>query len=114
MVRITNAFQRQSEKGPFVVLELTGDLEMVQSVNTLRFYATVRKATVSTTVDLETAQLFIGRQMPGRIVKTPSEPYEFTIPETGEVITFSHRWEFAPYEEAPVYKMEVEKGRKAA
>jgi hypothetical protein len=90
MVTITNAISKQSEKGPFVVLELSGDVEMVQSQSTLRFYATVRKCTVSSTLDLQTAQACIGKQLPGRIAKVPCAEYEFVIPETGEVITLSH------------------------
>jgi hypothetical protein len=46
MVTITNATQKQSDKGPFVALELSGDIEMVQSQSTLRYDATVRKCTV--------------------------------------------------------------------
>jgi len=41
MVKITNAIQRQGPDGLFVLLELQGELEMVQSGNTGRFYATV-------------------------------------------------------------------------
>lgn len=40
----------------------------------------------------------VGKSMVGTIIKVPSEPYEFTIPETGEVITRNHRYEYAPVE----------------
>jgi hypothetical protein len=56
MVTINNATQNQSEKCPFVALELSGDIEMVQSQSTLRYYATVRKCTVASTLDMQTAQ----------------------------------------------------------
>jgi hypothetical protein len=38
--------------------------------------------------------------MRGKIEKIASELYEYTVEETGEVITLSHRWEFLP-ENAP-------------
>lgn len=90
------------ENGPFVLLELSGDIEMVQSMNTLKFYATVRKCTVTTTVDLDTAKSFIGTKMPGRIVRAKSDPYEFTVPSTGEQITLGHKWEYLPEETVPI------------
>ena len=101
MVRITNATQKMGENGPFVLLELTGDIEMVQSMKTLKFYATVRKCSVTTTVDLATAKSFIGRQMPGRIVRVQSDPYDFTDPNTGEVISLAHKWEYIPEQTVP-------------
>jgi hypothetical protein len=91
MVTITNVIERESDKGSFVLLELSGDVEMVQSQNTLRFYATVRKCTVSTTLDLQAAKACIGKQLPGTIVRVQSEPYEYTNESTGEVMLLSHR-----------------------
>jgi hypothetical protein len=44
--------------------------------------------------------MLIGREISGRIEKVPCEEYEYTVEETGEVITLSHRWEFLP-ENAP-------------
>src|SRR5687768_3240275 len=96
MVKVTNASERTSENGPFVILELTGDLEMVQSSNTGRFYGTVRKCSVSATVDLATAKGFIGKQIPGSIVRVRAEPYDYALPETGEVIKLAHRYDYIP------------------
>lgn len=98
MVRITNAVLKDSENGPFVLLELSGELEMVQSQNSGRFYATVRKCNISATVDLETAKGFIGKEMEGNIVRVETEPYEHLLERTGELVTLSHRWEFRPPE----------------
>ena len=98
MVTITNAIQKDSDKGSFVLLELTSEVEMVQSQSTLRFYATVRKCTVSCTLDLQTAKACIGKQIPGSIVRVQSEPYEYTNESTGEVMLLSHRWDYVPEE----------------
>jgi len=106
MVTITNVIQKESERGPFVVLELTGDLEMVQSQNTLRFYATARKCTVPSTFDLQKAKACIGKQVPGTIQRVQSEPYEYTNESTGEVLQLAHRWEYVP-EGAKVVQMQA-------
>ncbi len=34
--------------------------------------------------------------MPGKIIKEECEPFDYVIKETGEEITVSHRWVFAP------------------
>jgi hypothetical protein len=109
MVKINSVLQRQGEKGEFVVLELTGDFEMVQSQNTGRFYATVRKCSIPCTLGLEEAKAFIGKEMPGAIQKLECEPYEYTVESTGEVITLNHRWEYLPEGKTttPVVEMKV-------
>lgn len=37
MVTVTNVLLKETDKGPFVALELSGDLELVQSQKTLSF-----------------------------------------------------------------------------
>ena len=102
MVTVKSAAERiGKEEKPFIALELTGDIELVQSQTTGRFYATVRRCSISSTFDLETAKQFIGKQLPGNIVRVESEPYEFVIPQTGEEITLSHSWVYMP--EEPTY-----------
>lgn len=96
MVKVCNVLSREGENGPFAVLELSGELEMVQSSNTGRFYATVRKCTIPCTLEIEEAKAFIGTKMLGSIQKVECEPYEFTVPGTAEVVELSHRWEFVP------------------
>ncbi|PXX22838.1 hypothetical protein [Arenibacter sp. ARW7G5Y1] len=101
MVRIINFKQYTSEEGKvFNVLELQGGIEMVKSQQTDRFYATARKATIPSTFDENTCKALIGTELAGKIVKVDTEPYDYTIPESGEVIELSHRYEYQP-EEAP-------------
>lgn len=92
MVRIINYKKRQSEEKEFFVLELSGGVEMVLSKTTGQFYATSKKATITSTFDEETCQSLIGSEFPGSIVKEECEPYEYTIQDTGEIITLSHRY----------------------
>lgn len=96
MVIVKNYHVRENEQGSFISLELMGDIELVQSTNTGRFYATARQCFVSSTFDENVAKMMVGRTIPGNIVRTKSEPYEFTIPATGEVITLAHRWDYEP------------------
>ena len=85
-----------SDGEPFFALILEGDLEMVQSSETGRYYATARRTSITSTFNEETCKRMIGRSMPGSIQKVDSEPYEYTVPESGEIITLSHRWEYQP------------------
>ena len=96
MVKIIATHLRKSEQGNYISLELQGDLEMIQSQNTGRFYATARRCFVSSTFTEEVAKGFIGKELPGEIVRVQSEPYEFQIPETGEVITLTHSYLYIP------------------
>lgn len=107
MVTVTGFKTKQANDGhSFTLLELQGELEMVQSQETGRFYATARKCAVSTTFDEVLAKSFVGKQMPGRIVRVQCEPYEYEVESTGEVITLSHRWGFWPEgAEAPMLEV---------
>jgi hypothetical protein len=99
MVKVIAAHLRESEKGKFVTLDLLGQIEMVQSQNTGRFYATARRCSIGTTFDLETAKGFIGQLLPGSIGRVPCEPYQYAVPESGEVITLAHTYAYIPQEE---------------
>ena len=99
MVRIINYKTRQREDGTdFYLLEVQGGIEMVLSKTSGQYYATAKKATVSTTFDEETCKALIGSEFPGIIMKQECEPYEYTIKDTGEVITLNHRYVYLPEE----------------
>lgn len=90
------------ENKPFYSLELTGGIELAQSSQTGRFYATARRCFISSTFTKEQAESFIGTKMPGTIIREACDPYEFTVPETGEQIELSHTWVYVPEEPALV------------
>lgn len=99
MVTVINFKERNKEDGTsFFVLEIQGGLEMVRSQSTGQFYATAKKAYLPSTFDVMTCQALIGTQMPGSIEKIECEPYEYTVRETGEIITLSHRYSYVPEE----------------
>jgi hypothetical protein len=95
MVKIIDYTKRQNAAGEdFFLLVLQGGLQIVKSQATNRCYATMKQANMSTTFDENTCKSLIGEEIPGSIVKVETQPYEYTVPETGEIITLSHRWEY--------------------
>ena len=66
----------------------------VKSKATGRIYLTAKTAFVATTFDEQTANSMIGQEFEGTIKRVETDPYEYTIEETGEVIQLSHRWEY--------------------
>ena len=97
-VKNYNLRQKEGEEKSFITLTLESGIEMVQSQNTGRFYATTRTCNISTTFDEATAQRMIGQQIPGAIVRVPCEEYEYIIPESGEIITLGYSWDYVPDE----------------
>lgn len=95
MVRITDYKNVKKEGGKeFNMLIVQGGIEPLVSKKTGRIYFTIRKANVTTTFDEETCKLLIGTELQGTVEKTVCEPYEYTIPETGEVMTLKHNWQY--------------------
>lgn len=103
MVRIVNYQKRQTEEGkPFFVLEIQSGIEMVLSTKTGQYYATAKRANISSTFDEETCRALLGTDMLGNIVKADSEPYEYTIRDTGEIIMLTHRYVYQPEINNPI------------
>jgi hypothetical protein len=111
MVTITNYRLRENKMGKsFVALELQGDVEFVQSLETGRFYATSKRCTITSTFDEERAKSLIGTKLPGKIERQSCEGYDFTVPESGEVIKLAHTYNYAPDENSEVtYVRQVSK-----
>ena len=110
MVRIIGYKTRQKDDKDFFVLEITGGIEMVQSTQTGQFYATAKKAYISSTFDEQTCKALMGSEIAGTVEKQECEPYEYTVKDTGEVILLTHRYMYVP--EAPS-KPAVEKNFEA-
>jgi hypothetical protein len=106
MVTTANYHQRTSAKDgkTFITLELQGDVELVQSLNTLRFYATARKCHISCTFTEEIAKTLIGTKFPGTILRVEKEPYDYAIPETGQIVRLADGYEYQP--EGPAIGMQ--------
>jgi hypothetical protein len=101
MVTITNYFVRQTQEGKsFIALELTGDLELIQSSGTGRFYATAKRCSVSSVFTEEVAKTLVGKTLPGRIDRVETAPYDYVVPGTGEIRSLSHTYVYRPEEKA--------------
>lgn len=101
MVRIINYQKRMTEEGKeFFTLDLQGGIEIVKSQETGKHYMTARKASMSCTFDEATCQSLLGTELPGSVIKVDCEEYAYTIKDTGEVITLSHRFEYVDQEPA--------------
>lgn len=110
MVKVINWKAYQTEDGKeFYALQVQGGLEAVKSKETGRTYLTARKATVSCTFDKETCEMLKGTELPGSIKRIETEPYEYAIPESGEVVTLTHRFEYVGEDETIVHQNVVEK-----
>jgi hypothetical protein len=97
MVTVSNCEQRKNAQGElFTVLILEGGLEIVISKNTGKPYAKVSKVSLPAVFDLNTAKRMVGSQLPGSIEKKACEPYDYAIPDTGEVIQLSHEYSYNP------------------
>lgn len=108
MVRITDYRTIQKENGEtFYALIVQGGIEAVKSKETDRIYFTARTATVASTFNEATCQSLVGTQFPGEIKRVEVEPYEYLVPETDEIITLSHRYQFIPEEESTVSKQVI-------
>jgi hypothetical protein len=97
MVRIISYKLSQNAEGKeFVMLKLQGGVEAIQSQQTGRFYLTAKTCFINSTFDESTAEALIGSQLPGSVERVTCDPYEYTIKETGEVVTLLHRFEYMP------------------
>ena len=95
MVRITDYKNVKKEgRKEFNMLIVQGGIESLVSKKTGRIYFTMRKANVSTTFDETTCKSLIGSELPGTIEKINCDPYEYTVEETGEVLTLTHNWQY--------------------
>ena len=93
-----------NEGKSFVSLKLQGDPEFVQSQQTGKMYLTAKTCSIASTFDEATANALIGKELPGTVERVSSDPYEYTVQATGEIITISHRYEYKP-EPGPANKL---------
>jgi len=97
MVTVVDYAIRQRKDGTsFIALILQGGLSLVQSRNTGNYYATVKRCSIPSTFDEETAKAMVGEQVPGSIQRQSCEEYEFVAQNTGEVVTLDYRWAYVP------------------
>lgn len=110
MVTVIDYAVRQNSEGEeFVALIIQGDLDIVESRSSGRLYATAYQTSITSTFSEEVAALMVGKKLPGQIKRIACDPYDYTVPETGEVIQITHTYEYAQddniaKEHAPVFE----------
>ena len=93
MVTIVDFVKRQNKEGKeFNALILQSGIELVKSHETGRWYATAKKASITSTFDDAMCRNLIGQQIPGCVQRVECDPYNFTVKDTGEVLELTHRW----------------------
>lgn len=98
MVKIIGYKESISNEGKaFNSLVLQGGIEIIHSASG-NIYATARKANLASAFDEATCQSLVGTELAGSIEREDCEPYEYTSPQTGEVLTMFHRYTFIPEE----------------
>lgn len=100
MVTIVDYAQRtNADNEEFLALILqSSEIQVVKSKESGRNYITAPRASIPSTFNENVCQSLLGKQLPGTIEKVEVEEYEFTIEDTGEVITLDYRWEYFPPE----------------
>jgi len=90
------ALRTKSDGSVFFALILQGGIQMVKSQQTERYYATLKKASITCTFDEATCKASIGEKFPGSIQKQSCEPYQFVVKESGEILQLDYRWSYLP------------------
>lgn len=103
MATISNYHVREGKDGkPFIVLELLGEVEIIQSASSGRFYATAKRCSIASSFSEDVAKTLVGKQLPGRVDRVETDAYDYTIQNTGEVISLAHTYVYNPQEKGQV------------
>jgi hypothetical protein len=96
MVTVIGFSKKKNAKGEeFNVLQLEGEVEMLRSVSTGKFYAHARHASITSTLSEIACKCQVGRKFPGKIEKVEAEAYQYQIPGTNETITLTHSYQYS-------------------
>lgn len=108
MLKIIEVAPRVNADGEeFFALILQDGLQLVKSKETGNYYATAKQTSITSTFTEEVAKSMIGSEIPGTIQKVACESYEYTIKDTGEVISLEHRWQYYPEGETVPAELKV-------
>jgi hypothetical protein len=110
MVTIVDYKAFQKENGEkFYSLIIQGGIEAVKSQQTGKTYFTTKTVNVPTTFDAPTCQSLIGNKIDGCVKKVETDPYEYTVKETGEIIVLTYNYEYVSEEDFIVDNNVVQK-----
>lgn len=105
MVTVVDFKKRENSSGEeFFALVIQGGIEMIQSQESGRFYATARTTSIPSTFNEVTCTAMIGQQIGGTIRKVKTDPYEYSPPNSDEVLTLTHTYQYVPENEPDLVK----------
>lgn len=97
MVTVIDYSLKKNQEGEeFFSLILQGEITVLKSKQSGKYYATAQKCSIPSTFDEPTCKGMIGEKIPGTIQRQTCEAYEFADKETGEIIELSHRYVYLP------------------
>lgn len=97
MVTVTGYVVRQRKDGTtFIALEISGGLEIQQSQTTGNFFATVKRCSIPSTFNETVAQMMVGKEIEGNVVRVETSAYEYVNKRTGEVMVLQHSYAYRP------------------
>lgn len=100
MVTIVDYKSFTKENGEnFFGLIVQGGIEAVKSQQTGKTYFTARAATVPTTFNEQICMGLVGTKIDGLVKKVETDPYDYSVKETGEIIKLNHRYEYITEED---------------
>lgn len=100
MVTIVGYKSFEKEDGEnFYALIVQGKIEAAKSQQTEKTYFTARTATVPSTFDEQICKDLVGTKIEGVVKKVETDPYDYTVKGTGEIIELNHRYEYISEED---------------
>ena len=108
MVTIVNCKQVETAEGKvFTSLEIQGDVRLVQSNVTDKYYLAANRTRISSALPLDFCRTLIGQKLQGTVEKVECQPYEYVNKETGETMTLYHTFVYSPEEPANVQQQPI-------
>ena len=96
MVKIIGTEKRSSNGRTFNVLILQGGIIVAKSKTTGKTYLTAHRVSTVCTLDEANCKQQIGSLLPGTIEKVACAPYDFKLPQTGEIVKLDYTFQYNP------------------
>jgi len=106
MVKIIDAQTRVNSKTKeeYNVIVLLGDVQVLNSKSSGKFYLTAKRVTLPTTLDQNQAKELVGTTLPGVIEKVDCPEYEIKMPTSNKKVKITHTFQYSPAAAGEVIK----------
>lgn len=98
MVKIIDAQTRVNSKtkAEYNVIVLLGDVQVLNSKSSGKFYLTAKRVVLPTTLDQVQAKELVGTTLPGVIEKVDCPEYEIKMPNSNKKVKITHTFQYSP------------------